>query len=277
MKHLLKYDKFNEGWFSDKLKRAPNQLKNIYDSFFKGITDIINNISDLKDEIKGNTKEGHKLIKDEIINNIQSSLDKSLSKFKDIKNSEDIKRIYSDFILGLSQVRSALTQNKKGEEEVKESLINEDFESDVADIIDVIKQNMIEAEEDFDKEIDDQETLDDKIKSAESLLKSTFKKSTDEIKTLDLSKELEEEIEEDNKEKIEEKMKHLKTFESHKKTSYDDVSRFLHKSYKDNPTDDDAELAERALINRDFSDVDEETLEDWSFDISNEILGGNFY
>ena len=59
-------------------------------------------------------------------------------------------------------------------------------------------------------------------------------------------------------------------------TTFKDVERFLHKSYQENPTDDDAELAERALMHGAFQDA-EDQLEDWAFDIAAEILGGSFY
>lgn len=62
------------------------------------------------------------------------------------------------------------------------------------------------------------------------------------------------------------------------KTTYRDIERFLYKSYKERPTDDDAELAERAIMNPDFQDVAEE-MEDneWPFTIANQIIKGDFY
>lgn len=62
------------------------------------------------------------------------------------------------------------------------------------------------------------------------------------------------------------------------KTTYKDIERFLYKSYRENPTDDDAELAERAIMNPDFRDVAEE-MEDneWPFTIANQIIRGDFY
>lgn len=191
MKYLQKYDKFYEGWFSDKLKRVPQSLKSIYDTFYNGISKIIQNIDEIKEEIKGDTKEGYKKIKDEVINSFEESFNKSIDKFKDIKNNEDVKRVYSDFILGLSQVRSSLRDlNKDEEEQIKESL-----ESEISDMVNVFTQNMMQDEFKFDELIDKEETLEDKIKLAQNMLKKTFKKSKDEIKGLEISDELSKELE----------------------------------------------------------------------------------
>jgi len=109
-------------------------------------------------------------------------------------------------------------------------------------------------------------------------------KYADEIKDLAKSmtkKQLEDFAKTDHKglpQKVKESR--IMNFESfnESKTTYRDIERFLYKSYKERPTDDDAELAERAIMNPDFQDVAEE-MEDneWPFTIANQIIRGDFY